>query len=424
MAILNHRDYRLAKARRAQLERATSAKAVVDGIAELPAALSATRIESLRTELKRINMEIETYEDLRARSPDSMESIEADELGLLPILVRIARKLSQKEFAELLGMKEQQVQRYERDRYAGISLERFQRILSTLEVEVHPRLSRKRVEKSELTNGSNIKLSPELLIELRKRGWIDLPRSLAPSEMVTRISIYVREAQKYAQTGALHRRQLGAPPIDGALELWTARILNIAAERRSQMKGKFNIADTSWLQSLVQLSIYPDGPRRAAEMLREHGIILGIESHLPKTLLDGAAFLLSGGIPVVALTLRHDRIDNFWFTLLHELGHVFMHFNRGLEDGFIDDDLGESRISEIEREADDFARNKFIPDEAWSNSVVRFTRSESAITKFAGSLKIHPGIVAGRLRNERGYNLFSDLIGTGQVRSLFLGYMP
>lgn len=187
MAILNHRDYRLAKARRAQLERATSTKAIVDGIAELPAALSATRIESLRAELKRINIEIETYEDLRARSPDSMESIEADELGLLPILGRIARQLSQKEFAELLGMKEQQVQRYERDRYASISLERFQRILSTLEVEVHPRLSRKRVENSELTNGSNIKLSPELLNELRKRGWIDLPRSLAPSEMVTRV---------------------------------------------------------------------------------------------------------------------------------------------------------------------------------------------------------------------------------------------
>jgi HTH-type transcriptional regulator/antitoxin HigA len=95
-----------------------------------------------------------------------------------------------------------------------------------------------------------------------------------------------------------------------------------------------------------------------------------------------------------------------------------------LEDGFIDDDLGESRISEIEREADDFARNKFIPDEAWSNSVVRFTRSENVIVKFAGSLKIHPAIVAGRLRNERGYNLFSDLVGAGQIRNLFLGYMP
>jgi HTH-type transcriptional regulator / antitoxin HigA len=424
MPILNHRDYRLAKARRTQLERATSAKAIVDGIAELPAALSAMRIESLREELRKIIFEIETYENLRARSPDSIESIEADELGLLPILGRIARQLSQKEFAELLGMKEQQVQRYEHDRYASISLERFQRILSTLEVEIHPRLSPKRPQRLEAVSTFDISLSPELLGDLRKRGWLDLPRSLAPSEMVTRIGTYVRESQKFAQTGALHRRQLGAPPVDGVLELWTARILNVAAERRSRMKGKFNIADTSWLLSLVQLSVYPDGPRRAAEMLREHGIILVIEAHLPKTLLDGAAFLLSGGIPVIALTLRHDRIDNFWFTLLHELGHVFMHFNRGLQDGFIDDDLGESRISEIEREADDFARNKFIPDEAWSNSVVRFTRSESAIRKFAASLKIHPGIVAGRLRSERGYNLFSDLVGTGQIRNLFLGYMP
>ncbi|WP_049819962.1 XRE family transcriptional regulator [Bradyrhizobium japonicum] len=422
MAILNQRDYRLAKARRAQLEKATSKKAIIDGIVELPAQLSAARIDTLRTELDRINTEIEAYDELRKRAPNSLEAIEADELGLLPILGRIARKLSQKEFADLLGMKEQQIQRYERVRYANVSLERYQRILAALEVEVHPRLSKRAAPKIPNTSEFNISLSPDLLSDLRKRAWIDLPRSLPPSEMIARISQYVQEAQKLAQTKALHRRRVSAPPADGVLELWTARVLHSAGVHRNRMKGKFNIADTSWLQPLAQLSIYPDGPRRAAEMLREHGIILVIEPHLPKTLLDGAAFILSGGIPIVALTLRYDRIDNFWFTLFHELGHVFMHFNRGLDEGFIDDDLGEPRVSDIEREADDFARNKLIPDEIWANSVVRFTRSESAVLKFAGNLKIHPAIVAGRLRNERGYNLYSDLVGTGQVRNLFVGY--
>ena len=101
-----------------------------------------------------------------------------------------------------------------------------------------------------------------------------------------------------------------------------------------------------------------------------------------------------------------------------------MHFNSGLQNGFLDDDLGDARVSEVEREADDFARTRLIPDEVWASSVARFTRSEEAINKFASSLNIHPAIVAGRIRNERDYKLFSDLIGNGQVRSLFAGYTP
>ncbi|NJL20730.1 MAG: hypothetical protein HC895_07860 [Leptolyngbyaceae cyanobacterium SM1_3_5] len=51
---------------------------------------------------------------------------------------------------------------------------------------------------------------------------------------------------------------------------------------------------------------------------------LGTVTHLPQTYLDGAALLLPDGTPVVALTLRYDRIDNFWFVLLHELGHILL----------------------------------------------------------------------------------------------------
>jgi HTH-type transcriptional regulator/antitoxin HigA len=424
MTILNHRDYRLAKARRSQLERATSQQAIVEGLADpLPADLSASRIETLRTELAKINVDIETYERLRASSPSAIETIEADEIGLLPILGRIARQLSQKELGDLLDMKEQQIQRYESDRYSTISLSRYQRILSVLEVEVHPRLSPKRLDKI-AESDFEIDLSPELLRDLRNRGWVDLPRSMSRSEMIERLGLYVKTSQKFAQTNALHRRTLSNPAPDGAIKIWMARILTIASERRGRMKGKFNIADTAWLQGLIRLSVYPDGPRRAADMLKEHGIILVIEPHLPKTSLDGAAFVLAGSIPVIALTIRHDRIDNFWFTLFHELGHVFMHFNTGLQNGFLDDDLGEQRVSDVEREADDFARTRLIPDELWSSSVARFTRSEEAVKKFASSLNIHPAIVAGRIRNERDYKLFSDLIGTGQVRSLFAGYTP
>ena len=68
----------------------------------------------------------------------------------------------------------------------------------------------------------------------------------------------------------------------------------------------------------------------------EHGIPLVVEPHLPKTRLDGAAMLSSKGRPVIGLTIRHDRIDNFWFTLVHELIHVQEHLTTDSET-FIDD---------------------------------------------------------------------------------------
>jgi HTH-type transcriptional regulator/antitoxin HigA len=208
-----------------------------------------------------------------------------------------------------------------------------------------------------------------------------------------------------------------------ALTAWRARVLRVAAERRAGMKAKFNIADTSWLKSLVTLSIYPDGPARAAELLRDKGIIFVVEPHLPRTLLDGAALMLMESIPVIGLTLRHDRLDNFWFTLLHETGHIFLHFNHGLDVGFLDN-MDDTSVEGPEIEADSFAQSHLLPDEVWSLSPARFSKSAQLIENFAKARNIHPAIVAGRIRRDRNnYRLFDDMVGRGQVRRLFLNSM-
>src|SRR3546814_16369432 len=69
--------------------------------------------------------------------------------------------------------------------------------------------------------------------------------------------------------------------------------------------------------------------------------------------------LLDGKDAIIALTLRHDRLDNFWFVLFHELGHIVRHRNRGLEDGFFDEESAAAKIA-VEEEADDFARKALI----------------------------------------------------------------
>src|SRR5690606_14457409 len=89
-----------------------------------------------------------------------------------------------------------------------------------------------------------------------------------------------------------------------------------------------------FLRTLARFSYLDSGPLLAKEFLNKNGIHLVCEAHLPKTHLDGAALRLPDGSPVVALTLRYDRLDNFWFTLFHELAHVGLHLYKADVDAF------------------------------------------------------------------------------------------
>jgi HTH-type transcriptional regulator/antitoxin HigA len=148
-----------------------------------------------------------------------------------------------------------------------------------------------------------------------------------------------------------------------------------------------------------------------------------VEHHLPRTRLDGAAMLTEEGVPVVALTIRYDRLDNFWFTLLHECGHVVRHLAGPIRADtveYFDDldvqDAGDSR----EREADEFARESLVPSAQWQASAVAFAPSVDAATALADEVGVSPAVIAGRVRHEkRNFRLLNPLVGAGKVRPLF-----
>ena len=173
--------------------------------------------------------------------------------------------------------------------------------------------------------------------------------------------------------------------------------------------------DINWLPDLVRLSPYTDGPLRARDLLEKKGIVLIAEPQIPGLTVDGAAFLYEG-IPVIGMTIRKDTLDNFWFTLLHEIGHVILHYRTGLSIGFFDQ-LDAPSTDEQETEADLFSSNLLIPEERWKRSTARIAKSPEVIEKFASELGIHPAVVFGRIRKERrDYRIFSDRIGLGDVR--------
>lgn len=200
----------------------------------------------------------------------------------------------------------------------------------------------------------------------------------------------------------------------GALEAWCAAVLLIA-EHKPLPKVVKRLRGPTVARHIAKLSRLPEGLTRVEAELAKYGVILVVLDHLPGTFLDGAAICRGDGAPIIALTLRHDRLDNFWFTLLHEFAHVSCHLKDGT--AIIVDDLEVSSSDVIEAEADAFAREALIPANVWQN--VSDDPTPEEIETIASEAGVHVSIAAGRWRWEKqDYRRFSKLIGRGEVRSV------
>ncbi len=204
-----------------------------------------------------------------------------------------------------------------------------------------------------------------------------------------------------------------------ALQAWQARVLVLASAWKLPPYQPDSLTK-EFIRDMVKLSSLSAGPGLAQEWLQQRGIPLIILPHLSRTYLDGACFKAADGRPVIGLTLRHDRLDNFWFTLAHELAHVCLHLNNDNLAFFDDTERGMSQSTNPQEvEANNLAANLLIPTEIWQQEKPQL-RSKVAIVAFAHQLSISPAIVAGRLRWEaNNYNNFSQLLGCKAVRKLF-----
>lgn len=203
-----------------------------------------------------------------------------------------------------------------------------------------------------------------------------------------------------------------------AIAAWRARVCIRALEMPMPVEFKPETISLQFMHELAHLSVLTDGPRHVGEYLAKLGVCFVVERHLPETYLDGAAILVGGNRPLVALTLRHDRVDNFWFVLMHELAHISRHLNPDTSAFY--DDLETEDSSSQEQEADQIAGEALIPEEEWKRSPARNLRTPQAVHDLANQLRIHPAIVAGRIRrDQKSYRVLNRLVGHGQVRPIF-----
>ncbi|MFO7896252.1 MAG: ImmA/IrrE family metallo-endopeptidase [Candidatus Cloacimonadales bacterium] len=213
-------------------------------------------------------------------------------------------------------------------------------------------------------------------------------------------------------------RQAGKKSDQHALDSWIARVQQLAAKEiiSDYNSDKINFA---FLNSLSKLSFYHKGPELAKELLNKSGIHLIILKKLPKTYFDGVVFYSKRGNPIIGLTLRYGRVDNFWFTLLHEMSHVMLHLNDS--NPIIIDDFNDDFVDAKEIEANTLGQDALIDKDLWAKNKEDLLRRKNIplLIKLSDSLNISPAIIAGRVRRtKKDYRIYSDLVNE-DIRYLF-----
>ena len=257
--------------------------------------------------------------------------------------------------------------------------------------------------------------------EMVRRGWFGSNMD-DPAQVLRQFKEFIAKVSLGATPVFMRRTIYGG--VSDATQMttyaWFARVVLRARESKySGMRFSQPNFDIDFLKQIAKLSSANTGPKLAQEFLLMKGILLIYEPELPGMKLDGAVIRDDDGTPVIGLTLRYDRLDSFWFTLMHELAHLLKHFSNQSV-AFVDDLANPDFSDPREQEADAIASECLIPRAIWSRSQASKTKRKEDIEALATSLCISPAIVAGRIRKESGnWAILSKYVGQGEVRKYF-----
>ncbi|TGM10268.1 ImmA/IrrE family metallo-endopeptidase [Leptospira selangorensis] len=202
--------------------------------------------------------------------------------------------------------------------------------------------------------------------------------------------------------------------------IWLAKVTSKAKEYYLENPGiafdRRNL-NNAFMKKIVNLSEDIYKINNIQEYLKEIGILLVFEKYIPNSLVDGVCFRLMSGNPIIGISLRFDRLDNFWFTLMHELAHVHLHYDI-LETPILDN-MESLEESDLERQANIFAKFSIIDKAAWRTCDALIDKSKESLLKFAQYQNVHPALIAGLIRHElNDYAIFSDIVQSVKVRDI------
>jgi len=237
--------------------------------------------------------------------------------------------------------------------------------------------------------------------EMERRGWIRPTSSI--DGLRHQLNAFFSAVPVVDKLRVAARTSVQSNELNAEQLAWCLRALQLAKSVPAK-----NYSDKAFDEGILKLrglADFPENVRRVPKVLSEMGIRFVLVEHLPKSKIDGAALWLGDGWdkPVVALSLRYDRIDSFWHTLLHECAHIKNKDSYVLDVDLVGADrcLSKDALSEVEARANKEASDMLIPSEKLQSFIVR-TRPfyyRSKIIQFANLIKLHPGIIAGQLQH-------------------------
>lgn len=197
-----------------------------------------------------------------------------------------------------------------------------------------------------------------------------------------------------------------------AIVIW----LNLAKEEvdlQNRDLTKVNYSKENLVEALYKFKLlalnsnYKISLKSARKLLNRLGIYLVFYNAIGNSKVRGAVTTYNDK-PAIFISGRFKTHDHVWFALMHEIGHLILHYVPGEEIITLEDEVIEFDIDKKEKEANEFAKDFFIDKSAYMKYVSSANFDEHTIREFAHSQNVLPGIVLARLQHD-GYISFDKL---------------
>ncbi len=239
------------------------------------------------------------------------------------------------------------------------------------------------------------------LREMIKRGWLkedgDLEEQFIEFFEVDKFD-EVPHIAHAAKKSRYEEKEIPAPQL-----AWLYRVRQIA---KTMVTPKYSHDKLKkQLEKLRELIIEPEEARHVPKIMHECGVRFVVVENLPQSKIDGVCFWLDGNSPVIGLSTRYDRIDNFWFVLRHEIEHVLQEDGKNENVPSIDEfdnSINNDTLPKEEQRANNAAADFCVSAEKIKSFILRKGPFfyEKDVLAFAKVQQIHPGIIVGQIQHK------------------------
>lgn len=325
-----------------------------------------------------------------------------------------ARGWSQRDLAFILGIEETALNKIVKGK-TGISLEMSKALGTAFDVDDDLFANLQKTYDLAHTPAADPSIAKRALLqnvypvrEMIRRGWLDNAEINLLESQLNRFFQREDNDNKVRQVRhAARKTNYGDDPTPHQ-EAWLYRVIQVASQMKTKPYNERALIDAK--PKLKRLMGEAWTVQQVPKVLADCGVRFLLVEGLPKEKIDGVCIWLDPKTPVIAMSMRYDRIDNFWFVLWHEIEHVLNRDGRDDSAWIIDVELEKSRseemrakVSKQEARANDAAGENCIPrHELMSFLAGRTFFPDREIVLVAKTLKIHPGILVGQIQNKTG----------------------